>query len=279
MNYRSQPNCENTLILTSIFKTGLMKYFTFVTSILTLFFVCQETFAQVQPDNTSKSLDVNQVNKRLSEVKESIEELKANKKDFWDVFDILASLLIPASITFFGFYYSNALKKTEIEREEKRATSEQEIARINARVKQAELLSMFMEALVSPEPRKRTLAVRAILLALPEEGKALVAVLSESDPEPEVRNIAQESLKILLENKVGNQYELEHLYLLYEGEKQSRQLVFKKRKPFLAELRHLRTLGLIKNQPDKTIGGMPQSGKDLRDYVKLTQDGIDYIRE
>ncbi len=113
-----------------------MKYFTFVASILTLFFVCQETFAQVQPDNTSKSLDINQISKRLNELEESIEELKANKKnefvsrlneleesikelkankkDLWDKFDILASLLVPASITFFGFYYSNALKKPKL---------------------------------------------------------------------------------------------------------------------------------------------------------------------
>ena len=310
MNYRSQPNCENTLILTSIFKTGLMKYFTFVASILTLFFVCQETFGQVQPNNTNKNLDVNQVNKRLDKLEK---ELDAKKKDFWDVFDILGSLFIPASITFFGYYYSNAVKKIEIKREEERSAFQQEISRINAelekkrfafeqeisqmnaereekrdafekqitqmniKARQAELISKLMEALVSDDPTIRTLGITAISLALPEESKAFVKVLSEYAPDKKEKSIANESLKILLENLVRDPYELEHLYRLYEGEQLNIEKPFRKGKSFMAELRHLRDLRLIENQLGKTIGGMAQSG-DLRDYVKLTQDGRDYIQ-
>ncbi len=271
-----------------------MKYFTFLVSILTLFFVFffvyQETFAQVQPDNTSKSLDINQISKRLNELEESIEELKANKKnefvsrlneleksieelkankkDRWDKFEIVGTLLTPITIAVLGYI----LKKSENQREKQRLAFEQNITQINARVRQAELLSKFIEPLLSDDTRKRTLGVEAILLALPKEGKVLLKAISECDP------LAQESLEtfLRLENLVKNQYELEHLYRLYEGEKQPRKIDFKKRKSFQAELRHLRDLGLIENKPDKTIGGMPQSG-DLRDYVKLTQDGINHI--
>lgn len=278
-----------------------MKYFTFVVSTLTFFFVFQEAFAQVQQKNTSESLNVNQVSKPL------------NEKDFWDKLEIVGTLLVPISIALFGHYYSNAWKKIEIKREKERFTFEQKIAQINAelekkrftfeqeiaqinaereekrdifehqiaqmniKARQAELFSKYMGTLLSKDSQERTLGVKAISLALPEEAEALVKVLSESDPSQEVKDIAQESLKILrLENRVPNKYELEQLYRLYEGEKQPRNLVFQSRKSFRAELRHLRRLGLIENKPNQTIGGMLESG-DLRDYVKLTQDGIDYI--
>ncbi len=69
---------------------NLMKYSAFLVSILSLFFFCQATFAQVQPDNPSKSLDINQVSQRLSELEENIEELKKNEKN--EVFSSLSEL-------------------------------------------------------------------------------------------------------------------------------------------------------------------------------------------
>ena len=257
-----------------------MKYFTFLTLILTVFFIEQQGFAQIQSDNTSKSPETNQI---------------ANKKDFWDKFEIVGTLLIPISIAIVGGYYSNAQKKIEIKREEERSAFqqkisqldaereenrdvfEQKIAQMNTKARQAELLSKLMPALLSQDSRERTLGIKAISLALPEEGEALVEVLSETDPDEEVKSIAKESLKFLkLENLVKNKYELEHLYRIYEGEKQPRELVFKNRSSFRAELRHLRSLGLLENKPNMTIGGMPQSG-DLRDYVMLTKAGIEHI--
>ena len=69
---------------------NLMKYSAFLVSILSLFFFCQATFAQVKPDNPSKSLDINQVSQRLSELEENIEELKKNEKN--EVFSRLSEL-------------------------------------------------------------------------------------------------------------------------------------------------------------------------------------------
>lgn len=237
----------------------------------------QFKFAQVQPDNIYQHLDIKQVNKRLNKLEESFKKIDAKKKDFWDKFKIIGTLLIPISIAVVGGYYSNSLKMIEIRRGENRDSFEQQIAQINTRARQAELLSKLMPTLLSKDSKQRTLGIKAISMALPEEAEALVAVLSETDPDEEVQNIAKESLKVLkLENLVRNRYELEHLYRIYEGEKQPRRISFKNRGSFLAELRYLRTLGLIENKPDKTIGGMPDSG-DLRDHVKLTQDGKDYI--
>lgn len=280
-----------------MFKEFLMKYFTFLTLILTVFFIGQQGFAQIQSDNTSKSPETNQI---------------ANKKDFWDKFEIVGTLLIPISIAIVGGYYSNAQKKIEIreeersafqqkisqinaeleekrfafelqisqinaQREEDRDFFEQKMVQINTQARQAELLSKLMPALLSKNSRERALGIKVISLALPEECEALVEVLSETDPDERVKSTAKESLKFLkLENLVKNKSELEHLYRIYEGEKQTREIKFKNISSLRAELRHLRSLGLIENKPDMTIGGMSQSG-DLRDYVMLTKAGIDHI--
>jgi hypothetical protein len=44
---------------------------------------------------------------------------------------------------------------------------------------------------------------------------------------------------------------------------------YEKHTAFLDELRKLRSLKLIRNKPDTTIGGIPQKG-DLKDYLELT---------
>lgn len=255
-----------------------MKYFTFVASILTLFFVCQETLAQVQPNNISNSVNINEVNTRLEKLEENIKELESNKKngkDRWDIAEIVGTILTPLTIGFLGFVF----KQNESKREKERDAFEQQITQMNIKARQAELISKFMEALTSKDPKIRTLGIKAISLALPEESKAFTQVLSQQDDDQEVKSVAEESLKILkVESLLDNEYELKHLYRLYEGEKLNRETPFNKTDKGMAELRHLRTLGLIENQSGKTIGGMPQSEKEnLRNYVKLTQEGMDYI--
>ncbi len=189
---------------------NLMKYSAFLVSILSLFFFCQATFAQVQPDNPSKSLDIDQVSQRLSELEKSIEELKKNEKDGWDIFNILGSLFIPTSITIIGFYYSNAVKETE--------------SRIKEREIETQFLSNYMDALLSENPKKRTLAMKAISLTYPEKSEKLVAAISKTEPDEEVRDKARESQKILY--LVKSKYELEHLYKIHEGENQQRKIRF-----------------------------------------------------
>lgn len=45
--------------------------------------------------------------------------------------------------------------------------------------------------------------------------------------------------------------------------------IYERRSAFLDELRKLRSLGLIRNKKDTTIGGIPEAG-DLKDYLELT---------
>lgn len=51
-----------------------------------------------------------------------------------------------------------------------------------------------------------------------------------------------------------------------------------KQQSFKQELRRLRTLGFIETYPCKQIGLMPEQG-NLRDYVKLTERGKEYLKQ
>lgn len=62
------------------------------------------------------------------------------------------------------------------------------------------------------------------------------------------------------------QIEFHHLRNLASQEPFS----YVRRPPFLDELRKLRSLGLIRNKPDTTIGGIPETG-DLKEYLELTE--------
>jgi hypothetical protein len=131
---------------------------------------------------------------RLSKIEGRLSKLEEGKKDRWDKFQIIATLLIPASITWVGYYYSEAMKKAEIESSQHIAEQQDETAKISARVGQAQLVSSFMDALLSHDTQKQRLAIEAILIALPVEGPRLVAVVSQSSPNPEVRTFAENSL-------------------------------------------------------------------------------------
>jgi hypothetical protein len=75
---------------------------------------------------------------------------------------------------------------------------------------------------------------------------------------------------------IVSEHELKHLTRLYEAEKEDKECPCQNRYTFEVELKRLRTLGLIENQPGKNISKMPKT-VDLRDYVKTTQRGRDYI--
>ena len=105
-------------------------------------------------------------------------------------------------------------------------------SRIKEREIETQFLSNYMDALLSGNPKKRTLAMKVISLTYPEKSEKLVAAISETDPDEEVTDKARESQKILY--LVKNKYELEHLYRIYEGENQPRKIKFENRGSFRA---------------------------------------------
>jgi len=69
-------------------------------------------------------------------------------------------------------------------------------------------------------------------------------------------------------------YELEQLKRLASDEP---ELVYELSKTLKQELRRLRALGFIESLPNKHISSMKSQG-DLRDYVKITERGKEYLQ-
>ena len=137
-----------------------------------------------------------EIRKNLNDLEKKISLLQEKKKDKWDIFNIIASLLIPASIAFAGYFFSSAMKEAEIRSSEELASRQENIAIINSKIGQAELVSAFLEPLTGDDARKKRVAIRGILIALPEEGPQIVAVVSESDPNAEIQKFAKSELDI-----------------------------------------------------------------------------------
>ena len=152
------------------------------------------------------------VEEKINDLEKEIKALKNKGKDTWDIFQIIASLLIPASITFVGYYYSQSMKQAEIVSSENLANRQEAIAKTNARVGQVGVVSSFMEALLSKDAQKRKLAIRAVFIALPDDAPELVKIVSETDEDPSVVTFAKDSLndrrlilvKQLFEDKAGS---------------------------------------------------------------------------
>lgn len=134
------------------------------------------------------------IDERLIVVEKEVNALKSKGKDKWDIFQIVAGLLIPASIAFAGYYYSQSMKQAEITSTENVANRQEAIARANSRVGQAGVVSSFLDALLSTEPQRKKLAIQAVLIALPDDGPKLVKIIGETDQDPSVVTFAKESL-------------------------------------------------------------------------------------
>ncbi|MBW4591896.1 MAG: hypothetical protein KME46_02960 [Brasilonema angustatum HA4187-MV1] len=77
--------------------------------------------------------------------------------------------------------------------------------------------------------------------------------------------------QLIVSSLLGS-YELKHLRKLASDEPFS----YKKQRPFVQELRHLRALGFIENLPNKTISSMPENG-NLKDYLQITEQGREHL--
>jgi hypothetical protein len=131
---------------------------------------------------------------KIQRLDKRIASLEKKGKDGWDKFQIVAALLIPASIALAGYYYSNSIKEAEIESGQRVAEQQLATSRLSAKVGQAQLISSFMDALISENSQKQQLAIEAILLALPDEGPKLVSVVSQTSQNKDLRLFARTSL-------------------------------------------------------------------------------------
>lgn len=138
-----------------------------------------------EPNNALSSFpdDNEELIEQVASLEKKLADLKRNRKDGWDKVQILIAFLVPVAIAFVGYVYSQSTKEAEIK-----------IAETNAKVAQAQLVHSFTDALTSPEPDKRKLAIEAVLLALPDDGTRLVQTVKQFDPDAGVRAFASQRL-------------------------------------------------------------------------------------
>lgn len=135
------------------------------------------------------------------------------KKDLWDRLTALATILVPAAIALAGHFIAQGLKQAEIASEEMRLTQEisseerraeqsRAIAEANTKIAQASFINTMMKSLTSPQPQERKLAVEAVLIALPEQGPALVRTIAKYDEDKTVQTAAETSLEQRVETLI-----------------------------------------------------------------------------
>src|SRR5882724_6907250 len=115
-------------------------------------------------------------------------------RDVWDIIQIVGSALIPAAIALAGFFYSNAVKKAEDAANELKNNKDIEIATLNSQVNQAQLLATFMEPLVSKDSLKQAIAINAILIGMPIQGKLILNLLAKNKNKSETQSLASTAL-------------------------------------------------------------------------------------
>src|SRR5262245_18289745 len=106
-------------------------------------------------------MEENVISKRLEVIEQRLEGRQSKMKDAWDKFNIVASLLIPATIALSGYFFSRAVTNAQLASAEKLAIQNQANADAKTLIEQAQLLATFMEPLVSDSAQKQKLAIEA----------------------------------------------------------------------------------------------------------------------
>jgi hypothetical protein len=135
-----------------------------------------------------------EIKQKMKSLEKRLIAIESKKKDIWDIFKIIASLLIPLAIAFSGYYFSTAMKAAEIKSNEVLASRQESIAIINAKVAQARLIASFLEPLTGDDAQKKKIAIKGILIALPDEGPNIVSTISVTDESEEIQRYAKSSL-------------------------------------------------------------------------------------
>jgi len=138
-------------------------------------------------------MEPDDIYKKLGDIESRLDKIEKKKRDFWDIFNSLATILIPATIALAGYIISNGIKKAEIN-----------VAETNAKVAQAELVNKFMTSLTSKSTLERSIAVDAIVLAIPGYGASLARSVANNDTSTLVKQAAHISLNNRMEQLVRN---------------------------------------------------------------------------
>lgn len=158
------------------------------------------------------------LDERVDKLEASLDKLRAAPKDRWDKASALAAVLLPIALAFLGYQFASSMKAAEIGAEQRRsddqlsvaraaAQQQDAIARLNARVSQAEILAHFLDALTGADRAKQRVAIQAVLIALPEDGPRLIQELTEPATDQETKQVAVTALNARIEKLVAGLFD------------------------------------------------------------------------
>jgi hypothetical protein len=145
----------------------------------------------------------------LKSLEERIEALEQKKGTGWldkrMVVEILAKALLPIAIAFAGHHFAQVVGRAHIVAAERlkerdvasaRELKERDVAVSiqHSRAQQATVVNTFMEALLSENTRHRQLAIRAVLIALPQDGPNLVDAIRATEAGSPIAQYAADAL-------------------------------------------------------------------------------------
>ena len=137
---------------------------------------------------------------RLEKIEEKVSR---EKKDFWEIVQILTPILIPVAIAFVGWYFTNQHNHNQLELQKRNSENQQQIALINSTVGQSSLIKDFLPHLNSSDSTERNIALIAILYAAPAPGKEIVDKIAQSDDAASSK-VANDALKVKRNDLVNN---------------------------------------------------------------------------
>jgi hypothetical protein len=145
----------------------------------------------------------------LTSLEERIEALERKKGRSWldkrDILEVLAKLLLPLAIAFAGHHFSRVVSRAHVEAaahlKERDIASARELKERDvavsiqhSRAQQATVVNTFMEALLSENTRHRQLAIKAVLIALPQDGPNLVDAIRATEAGSPIAQYAADAL-------------------------------------------------------------------------------------
>lgn len=114
---------------------------------------------------------------------------------------VLGTVLVPLLVCGLGtlvtlrqLHFQNEQAERTAQHLERTSHREAELQRATVSVSQANMVQGFLDALTSDDPRKRKLAVQAVLVALPQLGAELAKMVEQTDPDTSVRAAATDSV-------------------------------------------------------------------------------------
>jgi hypothetical protein len=133
-----------------------------------------------------------EIDKRLAELDNRL--AAAAKKDVWDRFSQIGPLLITLAVAAGGWVVTDMMKRMDVNATQRQMVIQENTSRMSTRVSQAQLVSTFLNPLLGNDPDAQKLAIKALLIALPEEGPDLVQTLSSTTDDTEVQKFANAAL-------------------------------------------------------------------------------------